>query len=189
MRRVLVAATALLALAACHRKPAEDHPKAPAAPGAPPASHAAAPTAAPERTPGLWEQKVSAAGRTQVTRICLDRAAERRFTWWGQHAGQSACAHTQLTPRAGGGWDFASTCDMGRGGRISTRGTVTGDFAKRYQVTAKSTVSDAAAPEMNGAHELTVEASWQGPCPAGMRPGDMLLPGGMKINMMQTPSG
>ena len=188
MRRVLVLAAALLALTACNRKPAGG-PKPPASPAAPPASRAVTPAAAPERAPGLWEQKVSAAGRSQVSRICLDKAVERRFTWWGQHAGQGACAQPKVTPRAGGGWDFASSCDMGEGGKTSTQGTVTGDFARRYRLTARSTVSGAVSSEMNGTHELTLEASWQGPCPAGMRPGDMILPGGMKINMLQMPAG
>jgi hypothetical protein len=42
---------------------------------------------------------------------------------------------------------------------------------------------------MNGTHDMTLEASWQGPCPAGMQPGDMLLPGGMKNNMLKIPKG
>jgi hypothetical protein len=29
-----------------------------------------------------------------------------------------------------------------------------------------------------------MEATWQGPCPADMKPGDMAMPNGMKINMM-----
>jgi hypothetical protein len=188
MRRVLVLALAsLAALAACNKRPAQE-PNTPARPGAPPTSGAtapASPAALPERTPGLWEQKVTSAGRSQVSRICLDRAVEKRFTMWGQNAGEGAC-QPQITPHAGGGWDFASTCDMGERGKTETRGTVTGDFAKAYRLTATSSISGAAA-DMNGTHEMTLEASWKGPCPADMRPGDMLLPGGMKINMMQTP--
>lgn len=187
MRRVLLAAAALLALAACHKRP-EGAPRPPATPGAPPTSGAETPAAMPARTPGLWEQKVSAEGRTQVSRICLDKAVEQRFTWWGQHASQGACGQAKVTPRPGGGWNFASSCDMGRAGKTSTEGAVTGDFAKSYRLTAKSTVSGAASPDMNGAHEMTLEATWQGPCPAGMQPGDMLLPGGMKINMAQIPA-
>ena len=34
-----------------------------------------------------------------------------------------------------------------------------------------------AAAQMNGAHAMTLEASWQGSCPAGM-----------KVNMMQLPT-
>ena len=187
MRKAIVFAASLLALAGCHKKPG-GAPKPPAVPGAPPAAGTSGPAALPQRAEGLWEQKVSARGMTQVSRICLDKAVEQRFTWWGQHAGQGACSHTEITPRAGGGWAFASSCDMGAGGRTETKGVVTGDFAKAYKLTADSTVSGAKAPEMNGTHQMTLEAAWQGPCPAGMQPGDMLLPGGMKINMMKVPS-
>lgn len=191
MRRTLaLAALSLVALSACHKKPAEA-PKPPAAPGSGPTARgdaAATLAAMPERTPGLWAQKVSTAGIAQATQVCLDKAVEQRFTWWGQHAGQGACSRTSITARPGGGWNFASTCDMGADGRTSTKGEVTGDFARSYRVTAQSTISGAQAPQMNGTHAMTLEASWKGPCPAGMKPGDMLLPGGMKINMMQIPS-
>ena len=191
MRKALVlTAISLAALSACNRKPAQA-PHPPAVPGAPPTSgvQAPAPSAAavaiPARTPGLWEQKVTSRGMTQATRICLDKAAEARFAWWGQNAGQGACSHTRVTPRSGGGWSFASSCDMGENGKTETRGEVTGDFAKAYKVSAESTISGARAQSMNGTHAMTLEASWQGPCPAGMRPGDMILPGGMTINVLQ----
>ena len=191
MRKALVlTAISLAALSACNRKPAQA-PHPPAVPGAPPTSgvQAPAPSAAavaiPARTPGLWEQKVTSRGMTQATRICLDKAAEARFAWWGQNAGQGACSHTRVTPRSGGGWSFASSCDMGENGKTSTSGTVTGDFAKSYKLSAKSTVTGARTAAMNGTTEMTLEATWKGPCPAGMQPGDMIMPGGMKINMAQ----
>jgi hypothetical protein len=187
MRKGVLAAAAFLALAGCQKKSAET-PKPPAAPGAPPAAGAGAPAtsaALPQRAPGLWEQRVTTAGRSQVSRLCLDKAVEQRFTAWGQTTGRGACSRARVTPRAGGGWAFASSCDMGRNGRTDTRGVVTGDFSKSYKVQAKSTVSGAAAPLMNGTHEMNLEAVWQGPCPAGMQPGDLELPGGVKINMLR----
>jgi hypothetical protein len=123
-------------------------------------------------------------GRSQVSRVCIDKAVEQRFTAWGQASREGACGPGKVTPRPGG-WDFASSCDMGENGRSETTGAVTGDFSRSYKLEARSTVSGAAAPEMNGTHRMSLEAVWQGPCPANMQPGDMILPGGMKINMMQ----
>nr|QQZ49522.1 hypothetical protein JKL49_21540 [Phenylobacterium glaciei] len=40
---------------------------------------------------------------------------------------------------------------------------------------------------MNGPHKITVEAAWQGACPEGYKPGDMSLPGGIKINILDLP--
>lgn len=186
MRKALVFAIAVSLLAACEKKPA-DAPKAPAAPGSGPAQ--VAPVAMPQRAPGLWEQKITTAGMDQTSQVCIDKTVEERFSLWGQQAGKSDCSQTQLTPRVGGGWNFASTCNMGDAGVTSTKGEVTGDLAKAYKVSAQNTISGASSPQMNGTHEMSIEATWKGPCPAGVKPGDMVLPGGMKINMMQIPTG
>jgi hypothetical protein len=186
MRRALIVGLAgLAALAACHKR-SQDAPRAPARPGAPPAAGAAAQAGPPARKPGMWEQTVTSAGRTQTTRVCLDPVVEQRFTWWGQHTAKGECSDVKVTPRAGGGWNFASSCDRGAKGKVETHGSATGDFAKAYKVTAESTTYDA-PPDMTGTHRMTLEAYWQGPCPPTLRPGDVLLPGGLKINMLAMP--
>jgi hypothetical protein len=189
-RLVFVAAAALLSLGACNKKPSvEGNSTAPApAPAAPTPAPAAT---MPPRTPGLWAQTVSAAGHTQTMRLCLDKALEQRFTAWGQHSPNehSTCTPAVVTPHLGGGWDFQSSCRMGEGGTSETKGSVTGDFAKSYTLTATTTISGAAAPQMNGTHEMKMEAHWEGPCPAGVEPGDMVMANGMKINIAKAPGG
>jgi hypothetical protein len=34
-----------------------------------------------------------------------------------------------------------------------------------------------------GPINMTITAKWLGPCEAGQKPGDLILPGGMKINL------
>jgi hypothetical protein len=191
MRTVVVLAASLVALAACNRKPPQqvEQPKVGQS-GAPAeaAKPAAAPAAMPMRAPGLWEQKITTADFDQTSRICLDRAVAEKTAVWGQRPGESACART-VTPRLGGGWDFTATCDLGTSGKTTTKGSVTGDFAKSYKVTAETNTTGGANPQMDGTRRMTLEATWQGPCPAGMAAGDMLLPNGMKINMMQMRGG
>jgi len=177
---VTVAATALLS--ACEKKPASA-PKPPAAPGSGPAQ--VAPAVLPHRTPGLWEQKVTSAGMSQTSQVCIDKAVEERFSVWGQQANKENCSQSQVTPRVGGGWSFTASCNMGQTGVTTTKGEVTGDFAKAYKVSAQNTIAGAASPQMNGTHQMTIEATWKGPCPAGVKAGDVILPGGMKINMLQ----
>ena len=182
MKRVLVSAVCVLALAACSKKPA----------GAPDASNAAAPAVAsapagpmtpPERKAGLWEHKMSTAGMTQVSRICFSDEVNKKMSLWGQQGGDDNCSAKSMTPIAGG-WTFSSTCNMGSGGTIVSSGEAKGDFGTHYTVDIKSTTTGAAAPQMNGDHAMTLEATWKGPCPADFKPGDMELPGGMKINML-----
>jgi hypothetical protein len=182
MKRVLVSAACVLALAACSKKPASAPDAATAA--APAAANApAAPMTPPERKAGLWEQKMSTAGRTQVSRICVSDAVNKKVTLWGQQGGEEMCSRKSITPTAGG-WKFSSTCNMGPGGTIVSSGEAKGDFGSHYTVDIKSSTTGAAAPQMNGEHAMTLEAAWKGPCPADFKPGDMELPGGMKINML-----
>jgi hypothetical protein len=179
-----------IALAGCGKQTAKDQQaQAPAEAAKPAAAQpAAAPTAMPLRTPGLWEQKITTAGFSQTSRLCLDKAVAEKTAAWGERPGETHCQQT-TTPKLGGGWDFTATCDMGKAGKTMTKGSATGDFAKSYKVETESTTTGADTPQMNGVHKVAIEATWQGPCPAGMLPGDMVLPNGMKINMMQMPGG
>lgn len=179
---------AVLALSACNRSgdAAQDQAAeatAPAEPGAVASDQATAP-AAPKRKAGLWEQRVSTEGMVQVSRICIDEALEQRLGWWGQQATTEGCEKNLVTRRADGGWQFSSVCDMGSGGKTTTSGVATGDFDTRYVVKAQSSTVGAEAPQMNGTREVNIESAWQGACPEGFRPGDMELPGGIRLNLL-----
>ncbi|MDP1616118.1 DUF3617 family protein [Phenylobacterium sp.] len=179
---------AVLALTACNRngdgaqEPASEA-AGPAEPGSAASDQATAP-AAPQRKPGLWEQRVSTEGMVQVSRICIDEALEQRLGWWGQQATTEGCEKNLVTRRADGGWQFSSVCDMGSGGKTTTSGVATGDFDTRYVVKAQSSTVGAEAPQMNGTREVNIESAWQGACPEGFRPGDMELPGGIRLNLL-----
>ena len=187
MKRVLVSAAVILALAACSKKPATAPDAATAAASAPAAPQTASMTP-PERKAGLWEQKMSTAGMHQVSRICFSDAVNRKMTLWGQQGGEEMCSQKSIMPTAGG-WKFSSTCNMGSGGTIVSSGEAKGDFGTHYTVDMKSSTTGAAVPQMNGEHAMTLEATWKGPCPADFKPGDMELPGGMKINMLTMGAG
>lgn len=195
-RAIWVSAVAVLALAGCSKttptKDAQvmqvDKAAQPAAAAAPAATSAAS-AAMPERKAGLWEQTMSSEGIKQTTRICIDKAVETKLNWTGQQAGKSGCEKTAITPRAGGGWEFSSTCDLGAGGKIVSHGVASGDFGGHYSVDIDSTTTGSSMPQANGVHRMKLDASWKGPCPADMKPGDMELPGGMKLNMTEAMAG
>jgi len=182
VRGVLIGSAAVLALAACGRK---DEAKPPAAPAPKPAvTGETAPAAGfPARRPGLWQQAMSAGEFKQVSKLCLDKATDEKLSVWGAGAAKEKCAKTEMSRGLDGTWSFSSVCDMGGGGKTTTSGTITGDFNAKYQMVAQSTTEGASAPQMNGPHKMALEATWLGPCPAGFKPGDMELPGGMKMNM------
>ncbi len=186
MRHVLLLTASLLALGACQKKSetaAQTGEAAPAASAAPAAaSSASAPLAAPRRKAGLWKQTVSSEGSTQTMTLCLDDATEAKMTVWGGQITRNACPKNDIRPTAGG-WSFESECDMGGGGKVATKGTATGDFASSYVVKATSVTTGSSIPSANGTADMEMTGTWAGACPAGMKPGDMTLPGGMKMNL------
>lgn len=179
----IAGAAALALLAGCNK--AEE--KAANAPEAGKEAVAAAPaeTAMPARKAGLWNQTIATGDMTQTMKLCLDVATAEKISAFGQQTSQDVCSEQQMTKRLDGGWDFASTCDMGPQGKIVSKGTATGDFTSKYQVKATSTTTGATMAQANGTHEMTMTAEWVGPCPAGMKPGDLELPGGMRMNITQ----
>ena len=182
MRRQILALplTLALALSACSKSA----DKAEAPPQKPAETPFAPSQTPPKRKAGLWEQRVSNGDFVQVTRVCLDPVTETRLSWWGAQATQDICEKNIVSRLTDGGWRFSSVCDMGTGGRTTTSGVARGDFDAHYQIQAESSTVGAAAPHMNGTRKMVIDAAWQGPCPAGMRPGDMSLPGGVKINLL-----
>lgn len=184
MLRLAVLTAAALSLAACGQK-AETAKSAEgaattASAGAPAAG---APATMPTRKPGLWTQTVNTGDMTQTTRICIDESVDKAMSVVGSQMSKDMCSKNAVT-RVAGGYAFESVCNVGAGmGTTTTKGTVTGDFNSKYKVEAETSVTGANAAQMNGAHKMTVEAAWAGPCPAGFAPGDMELPGGMKMNI------
>jgi hypothetical protein len=184
MRVFVVLGVGALVLAACQKKEETAAATGQAAPAA--AKAPAAPVGPPKRKPGLWVQTVSSQGTSQTSRICLDAATEAKMSVWGQQMGEGMCSKNVITPTAGG-WTFESVCSMGGAGAISTSGKATGDFNSKYVLKAVSTTTGSSMAQANGTHEMEVTGAWEGPCPAGMRPGDMTLPGGMTINVANLP--
>ncbi len=190
MRRLSTTAViglCLLTLSACNRNAAKNEAEAPS----PAVEGAEAPMpgqtdapAGPRRRAGLWEQRLSTGGIVQVTRICIDDALEARLSWWSQQATNETCEKNLVSRRTDGGWQLSSVCDMGSGGKTTTSGVARGDFSTRYVITGESSTVGAAAPQMNGTRTVSIEAVWQGACPEGFGPGDMELPGGIRMNLL-----
>lgn len=142
----------------------------------------------PARKPGLWKQSVNAGGHAVDSTLCLDAATDRQMSAFGQQMGSQSCTKTTVTPAAGG-WNFDSICPISGGGQIATKGTARGDFNSRYQVKATSVTTGARMAMMNGTHAVDITATWAGACPAGMVPGDMTMPGGIKVNVLKMTGG
>ena len=126
----------------------------------------------PERKAGQWEIKmipdVAGAMPEQTIKACFSMS-------------KSMCSRQEIT-RDGSDYVIDSTCQVGT---MSTTShiVVSGDFQSAYTVKMTSEITGAPMP-MSGAGNMTQEARWvSADCTDGMAPGDMLMPGGMKVNV------
>jgi hypothetical protein len=184
-----VAAMTLLALGACGKKGEEVTSVAIVKPVPSPGAPAMSP---PPRKAGLWEQKISAAGMNQTMKMCLDETTDQKMKLWGSQAPKGAksdCEQQTITPHAGGGWDFHAVCKMGESGTITSDGSATGDFSSHYKVEVTSVTTGSPMAQANGTHKTSIEATWTGPCPADMKPGELEMAGGMRFNPGDAMSG
>lgn len=181
MRVIAVLCVSGLALAACSKKdettPAATGEAATAAATAP-----AAPIGPPRRKPGLWSHTMAAEGMNQTMQVCIDEDTDAKMTVWGQAVDKEMCSKNSFAA-VPGGYAFESECDMGEMGRVVSKGSATGDFNSAYKVKTSSTTTGSTMAQSNKTSEMTLTAKWEGACPAGMKGGDVTLPGGMKINM------
>ena len=74
-----------------------------------------------------------------------------------------------------------SVCSVG-GTSVTSHADITGDFNSAY--TVKSTTQSERAPAgLPRDSTMTIEAKWLGACKADQKPGDIMMPGGMKMNI------
>jgi hypothetical protein len=123
--------------------------------------------AAPQRKAGMWETVMHIQGHDMSTQLCIDAATEAKMSVFGQQAQTESCGGATGVEKIPGGYAFHGAC-KGR----ETSGTAIGDFNSAYKVTIDS-----------GKTHMSMDSRWLGPCPAGRRPGDMVMPGGIVINM------
>lgn len=138
----------------------------------------------PARKPGLWEIKMTpktvGAAPTMTTQLCLDAASDKAIM--AQGLAMSPGCTSQQSRDASGNLVIDATCDIG-GHKIKSHSVVSGDFQSHYAIDIVSD-SEGGNPALPKHSEMGQQATWLGACQAGMQPGDMLLPGGRKINLL-----
>ena len=65
--------------------------------------------------------------------------------------------------------------------RMVSKTVFSGDFTSQY--TGETTITYEPAVLGTSEQKMTISARWLGPCEAGQEPGDVILPGGMKMNI------
>jgi len=159
--------------------------------GTPAPAPAASPTGFPARKTGLWIETMSRDGKAGpmggAIKMCIDATTDAKMAAFGQQMGKSACSQRSMSRGLDGAYHFTSTCTLGHAGTVSSSGTATGDFSSKYVIRDESTVTGSSFAPMNGRHVTEITATYGGPCPAGMSPGDMDMGNGMKGNINRMP--
>jgi len=148
----------------------------------------AAPAAAldlPARKAGLWEMKMAMEGGAMpasVMQHCVDAATDRQMQQMGATARTENCSKQDVR-RSGAAITFESVCRLGNM-TMSSQGTVTGSFDSGYTMKMTSKREGGpAVPGMPAETKMTIEAKWTGPCKGDQKPGDVIMPNGMKMNV------
>jgi hypothetical protein len=137
----------------------------------------------PARKPGQWEldMKASSDLPAMSMKLCLDAATDKDMMRIGMGAAKSLCPDQKIQ-RDGDKIVIDGTCEVA-GMKVSGRTEITGDFQSEYTMVMKSDISDApeGVPQQNN---LEHRARWvSATCSDGMVPGDMIMPGGIKMNL------
>ncbi len=138
----------------------------------------------PKMKPGLWETTSTTGGQkgapahTSKTSMCINEAVQKDMMEFGKSMGAQCSKNT--TRRDGNKYIGEAECNFG-GSTMKSQSTTTFTGDSSYRVESRATFS----PPMGGMSEssTTQEAKHAGPCPAGMKPGDMTMPGGRTMNI------
>jgi hypothetical protein len=142
----------------------------------------------PAMKAGLWESTVMREGAAQklgTTRMCMDAAVQKEMMDMRMGTMKSMCQKNDIR-RDGNKVYSDSECKLGDSTMKASSVTVfTGDTA--YHVESKSTYDPPKPGIPSG--KMTIDGKWAGACPAGMRPGDVVLADGRKVNMRAIAEG
>jgi hypothetical protein len=137
----------------------------------------------PVRKAGLWEMKVLRAGPQapdMTMQQCTDETTDKDMSTAMSPVGKEMCSKQDIQKTATG-YVTDSVCGVA-GVSIKSRAEISGDFNSGY--TVKSTSHSEGGPSgMAGDSTTTIEAKWLGACKPDQKPGDIILPGGMKMNI------
>lgn len=144
----------------------------------------------PTRKPGLWDIKMQIEGRDlPVSGIqqCTDAEADKlMLSNFGGNSMQAACPQKNVV--ANGNTITVDTVCNVNGGKATTHAVISGDFNAAYTVNVTSKQEGGRAQSHlppGGVVHITMQAKYVGACAKGQRPGDMIMPGGLKINVKE----
>ena len=136
----------------------------------------------PVRKAGLWEMKVLSGGSVpeMTMQQCTDETTDKDMSTAMSPMAKEMCSKQDIQKTAAG-YVTDSVCGIA-GMTIKSKAEITGDFNAAY--TVKSTSHSEGGPAGAARDSTTtIEAKWLGACKADQKAGDIMMPGGMKMNI------
>ena len=137
----------------------------------------------PTRKAGLWEIKMVRTGGPlpELTmQHCTDESTDKQMTSSFSPMAKEMCSKND-TAKTAAGYTTDSVCTIG-GMAMTTHADISGDFNAAYTVKVTSHSEGGAAGAARD-NTMTVEAKWLGACKADQKAGDIVMPGGIKMNI------
>jgi hypothetical protein len=137
----------------------------------------------PVRKAGLWEMKIVRTGSTlpeMTMQHCTDETTDREMNTALSPMSKEVCSKQDIQKTATG-YVSDSVCNVA-GMSITSHSEISGDFNSAYAV--KSTSHSERGPTGAPRDSTTmVEAKWLGACKPDQKPGDIMMPGGTRMNI------
>jgi phage tail sheath gpL-like len=137
----------------------------------------------PIRKAGLWELKMVRAGSPapeMMMQQCTDESTDKQMSANFSPMAKQNCSKND-TQQTATGYVTDSVCTIS-GTTMTSHAEITGDFNSAYamKVTSHNDKPMAGVPADTS---VTLQAKWIGPCAAEQRPGDIVMPGGFRMNI------
>ena len=137
----------------------------------------------PVRKAGLWEMKMVHTGSPlpeMTMQHCTDETTDKAMTDAASPMSKEVCSRKDIQKTVTG-YVADSTCSVA-GMSMTSHSEITGDFNSGYTV---KTTSHTERGPTGASHDttMTIEAKWLGACKPDQKPGDIVMPGGFKLNV------
>lgn len=127
----------------------------------------------PQRQSGLWTTAVD--GRDTGMSLCVDRARDDVMTHMlPSESGKAQCSRSAPQRESADRVVLESVCQTGDQ-KKTVRMVFTGDFERQVTADISTTFDPPRKGRAPRSHRF--EMRWVGACPAGVQPGQMLMPG------------
>jgi len=137
----------------------------------------------PMRKAGLWDMKMRITGGgipTMSMQQCTDAATDKDLRTIYSPLAKETCDKRTVRKTAAG-YMVDRVCRRGDD-TITTHIDISGDYDSAYQAHIIARTQDE-SPDDPPSSDLTLDAKYLGPCKSGQAPGDIIMMGGMKINL------